>query len=139
MNLQRQIFNLKAWAITFVLAVTAVVQFGGLAPAYAFDIFGAGGGQSVCKSNPGATVCEAQKGGGILGKGGVLATLLSVFIYFVAVISVFMMVIGGLRYVLSGGDPSGTKSGKNTIIYGLAGLVIAVFGAAIIQFVLGYL
>ena len=127
------------WAVTVALTVIGAVQIAGLSPALAFDIFGAGGGQSVCAQDPQATVCEAQNKGGFLGKGGILANVLNLFVYIVAVVSVLMIVIGGLRYVLSGGESHGVSSAKNTIIYGVVGLTIAIFGGAIVYFVLGYL
>ncbi len=52
-------------------------------------------------------------------------------------ISVLMIVIGGLRFVLSQGDPSGVNSAKNTILYALIGLVVALLAGGIVQFVTG--
>ena len=135
----KRFFNVRMWLVALTLAVIGTVQVASLSPVFAFDIFGAGGTQSVCAQDPQATVCEAQNSGGFLGKHGILVHILDVLVWATAVVSVFMMVIGGLRYVLSGGDNSGVASAKNTIIYGVTGLVIAVFGGAIILFVLSLL
>lgn len=54
----------------------------------------------------------------------------------VGIIAVIMIIIGGFRYITSGGDPNRIASAKNTIIYALIGLLIAVFAQVIVRFVL---
>jgi len=54
----------------------------------------------------------------------------------IGVIAVIMIIIGGLKYVTSTGDPAKTNSARNTIIYALVGLVVAVVSRLIILFVL---
>ena len=51
-------------------------------------------------------------------------------------LAVIMLIVGGLRYVLSAGNPETTKAAKNTIIYALVGLVIIAVAQIIVQFVL---
>ena len=47
-----------------------------------------------------------------------------------------MLVWGGLRYILSGGDNKKITDAKNTILYAIIGLIIAVLAFAIVNFVL---
>jgi hypothetical protein len=47
-----------------------------------------------------------------------------------------MVIVGGLRYVLSGGDQAGVNSAKNTILYAIIGLVVAFAGYGIVNFVI---
>lgn len=54
-----------------------------------------------------------------------------------AAVALLMIVIGGINYILSGGDPSKAGRAKNTIIYALVGLVIAMSAYAIVAFVIG--
>lgn len=54
----------------------------------------------------------------------------------VGLISVVMIIFGGLKYITSGGDPNGVKGAKNTILYAVIGLVIVAIAEAIVQFVL---
>ncbi len=54
----------------------------------------------------------------------------------IGVISVIMIVIGGIRYATSGGDEKGTKGAKDTILYAVIGLVVALLAFAIVNFVL---
>lgn len=66
-----------------------------------------------------------------------IAIVLSTSISIVAAIAVLMVVIGGMRYILSQGDPKGVSQAKSTIIYALLGLVIAIFAQAVVTFTLG--
>jgi hypothetical protein len=51
-------------------------------------------------------------------------------------LAVIMIIYGGLRYVISGGNQEATKSAKNTIVYAVVGLVIIAIAQVIVQFVL---
>ncbi len=53
-------------------------------------------------------------------------------------ISVIMIIIGGIRYTTSNGDANNTKSAKDTILYSVVGLVVAILAYAIVNFVLGF-
>jgi Type IV secretion system pilin len=67
---------------------------------------------------------------------GTLKSVGNILIFLVGAIAVLMIIIGGLRYVLSGGDNAGITSAKNTILYAVIGLVVAVAAYAIVNFVL---
>jgi hypothetical protein len=54
----------------------------------------------------------------------------------VGVLAVIMIIVGGFRYVTSGGNQENTKNARNTIIYALVGLVIVGVAQAIVRFVL---
>jgi len=47
----------------------------------------------------------------------------------------FMLIIGGLRWILSGGDKAGTESARSQITAALVGLVIVFSAWAIVQLV----
>ena len=53
----------------------------------------------------------------------------------VGVIAVIMIIIGGFRYITSGGAAEKVTSAKNTILYGLIGLVIVALAQIIVKFV----
>lgn len=69
---------------------------------------------------------------------GVLNTILNVVIGIVAAISVLFVVIGGLRFILSEGDPQAASKARGTIIYAAVGLLIAIAAEAIVALVLRY-
>src|SRR5690606_25355144 len=66
----------------------------------------------------------------------VLATAINIFSMIIGVIAVIMIIIGGLRYITSGGDSAGVNGAKNTILYAIIGLVIVALAQVIVQFVL---
>lgn len=72
----------------------------------------------------------------LIGADGVITQFTSIALYIIGFISVIMLIWGGLRYILSGGDSKKITDAKNTILYALLGLVIAFFAYAIVHFVL---
>lgn len=80
---------------------------------------------------------EVCKGGGkLFGAGSVWNRILNTLTFVIGAVSVLMIVIGGLRYTLSNGDSTGINNAKNTIIYSVVGLIVAVMANAIVNFVL---
>ena len=67
---------------------------------------------------------------------GIITAVVDILSIVVGALSVIMIIIGGLRYITSGGDSAGTASAKNTIIYAVVGLVIVIFAQVIVNFVI---
>lgn len=65
-----------------------------------------------------------------------LNTVINIFSLIVGVIAVIMIIVGGLRYITSGGDSGKVSAAKTTIIYALIGLVIVALAQLIVHFVL---
>lgn len=61
---------------------------------------------------------------------------IQVFQVIVGLISVFMLIMAGLKYITSGGDSAGVGSAKNMILYACVGLVVVVLAQIIVGFVL---
>lgn len=58
-------------------------------------------------------------------------------VYVVAgIVAVIAIIYGGIRYVTSNGDSSQIQSAKNTILYGVIGLIVVIAAAAITNFVI---
>ena len=72
----------------------------------------------------------------ILGPSSIFYKIIQTVIILTGSISVIMIMVGGFRYVVSGGDSTAVKSAKDTILYALVGLIIAIFAQTIITFVL---
>lgn len=72
----------------------------------------------------------------LVGVDGVFTRITSIALYIIGAVSVLMLVWGGLRYILSGGDSKKITDAKNTILYAILGLAIAFLSYAIIRFVL---
>lgn len=72
----------------------------------------------------------------LVGPEGVFTRFSNLALYVIGAISVLMLVWGGLRYILSGGDSKKITDAKNTVLYAIIGLAIAFLAYAIINFVL---
>ena len=51
-------------------------------------------------------------------------------------VCVVVMIVGGVNYMISAGDSGKVTKAKNTILYGLIGLVICVLAFAIVNFLI---
>lgn len=68
--------------------------------------------------------------------GDTVQTILTIVIRVIAAVALLFVVIGGIRYVLSQGDPGAVSKAKATIVYALIGLVVAIVAQAIVVFVI---
>lgn len=66
-------------------------------------------------------------------------TALTIVFGILGALSLLFITIGGLRYIISRGDAQATAKAKNTIIYALVGLAVAITAQAIVTFVIGKL
>jgi cytochrome bd-type quinol oxidase subunit 2 len=80
--------------------------------------------------------CGTTTQNGTNGINNIITTVINVFSIVVGVVSVIMIIVGGFRYITSGGDSSNVSSAKNTIIYAIIGLVVVALAQFIVQFVL---
>jgi hypothetical protein len=73
----------------------------------------------------------------LFGQDSIFTTVVNVLLFLIGAISVIMLIIGGIRYTISGGDSGNVTAAKNTIMYALIGLVVAFLAFAIVNWVLG--
>ncbi|QQS26968.1 hypothetical protein IPM44_00040 [bacterium] len=66
---------------------------------------------------------------------GMVGSGIQLFLWAIGVAGVVMVVVAGLLYIFSAGDPGKTKAAKDAILYALIGIGVAVLGSAIIGFV----
>jgi hypothetical protein len=93
------------------------------------------------KEGASAAQGEDQKGDaatlfGEGGEGGIFRTVTNVLLFLIGAISVIMLIIGGIRYVVSGGDSSAVQNAKSTILYAIVGVVVAILAYAVANFVI---
>lgn len=65
-----------------------------------------------------------------------VANVINILLFVVGAGAVIMLIIGAIRYVVSGGDQQAVAGAKNTILYAIIGIVVAVLAFAIVNFVL---
>ena len=61
---------------------------------------------------------------------------ISLLSYLVGIAAIILIIVGGFKYITSGGDSNKVGSAKSTILYALIGLVIAVLAQVLVRFVL---
>ena len=66
----------------------------------------------------------------------IVEDVINIFSVVVGIIAVIMIIIGGLKYITSGGDSGKVTSAKNSIIYAVIGLIIVALAQIIVRFVL---
>ena len=72
----------------------------------------------------------------LFGQSGTFSTISNVMLFLIGAISVIMLIIGGIRYVVSGGDSTAVQGAKNTILYAIVGIVVALLAYAVVNFVI---
>ncbi|MBO7718453.1 hypothetical protein J6S37_03105 [Candidatus Saccharibacteria bacterium] len=75
----------------------------------------------------------------LFGNTGVFKQVTNTILYIVGIIAVVMLIVGGIKYVISGGDSKKVTDAKNTVLYAIIGLVIAFLAFAIVNFVISAL
>ena len=73
----------------------------------------------------------------LFGGGGVVTTITNALLFLAGALSVIMIIIGGLRYTVSGGNSANVTAAKNTILYAIVGLIVAFLAFAIVNWVVG--
>lgn len=66
----------------------------------------------------------------------ILHSVINLFSLVVGIVSVIMIIFGGLKYITSGGDSGNVGNAKNTILYAIIGIVIVALAQFIVRFVL---
>lgn len=72
----------------------------------------------------------------LTGNGGIVTTVINVMIGIIGIVAVIMIIVGAFRIVLSAGNEKAVADGKNTILFAVIGLVIAIVAFAIVNFVI---
>jgi lysylphosphatidylglycerol synthetase-like protein (DUF2156 family) len=75
----------------------------------------------------------------IFGANGIFTTVTNFLLFIVGTLSVLMIVVGGIRYITSAGKDASVTKAKNTVLYAIIGLIVALLAYAAIDFVLNTL
>lgn len=81
----------------------------------------------------GGSGCAASGGGSIE---NVVRAAIDIFSVIIGIIGVVMIMVSGFKYITSSGDASNISSAKQTLVYAIVGLIIAVLAQVIARFVL---
>jgi hypothetical protein len=124
-----------------MVAAFAVLGVGLFAtPAFAQNTPGGGATAGPCTTSAEcikAGVKDSTPAGTKTDIGTLIKTIVNVLLFVLGVIAVIMIVIGGIKYTTSNGDSSAVTSAKNTILYAVIGVIVALMAFAIVNFVVG--
>ena len=103
---------------------------------------GTSGGTSSGTSGGGTSVSKAEEGVSKINNGsntdlmGIIKLILNTVFVVIGILAVVFIIMGGINYTMSQGDPGKIKKAKDTILYGIIGLIVSLAAFAIVQFVL---
>lgn len=66
-----------------------------------------------------------------------LKIIINTLLYVLAAVSVVVIILAGIYYTTSGGDAALITRAKNTLLYAVIGLIVAIMAYAIVNFVIG--
>ncbi len=94
-------------------------------PAEAQGVWGAcdGSSSAICADQSEAT--------------DIVKNIINVFLFAIGALAVIMIIHSGLKYTASRGDAEAVKGAKNTLLYAVTGLIVAMLAFSIVNFVLG--
>lgn len=128
---------MKKLILSTIAAVLTVLGLGGIAtmsPAYAIKCVDKDG---ILQDFTDITDCYGVNGSEVkTDLMDTLGTVINVIIGVVGFVAVVMIIIGGIGFVTSQGDAARVTKARNTILYGVVGLVVAILAYAIVNFVL---
>ncbi len=132
---------MKYKTIIAAVLMLAAVTFGVARPALAVKC------PPHSERNPGDTEAEIfginsvaqcnlpveQKGEGLLDR---VSAVINIVLGLVGIIAVVVIIVGGISFITSQGDPGKVMKARNTILYGVVGIVVALSAFLIVNFVL---
>lgn len=77
--------------------------------------------------------CDKNTAGGTVS--GLVRQAINILSWVVGIVSIIMVIVGGFKFIVSNGDANGIKSARNTVIYALVGLAVAVLAQMLVRFV----
>lgn len=120
--------GLLATAMLLGLAAAPLASSGTVSAAPARD--------AVCD---GVSSASGEAGCDGSGLSTLIKNVINILLFIIGTIAVIMIIVGGIRYATSGGDQAQVTAAKNTILYSVVGVVVALMAFAIVNFVIGAL
>ncbi|HUY53110.1 MAG TPA: hypothetical protein VMV24_00850 [Candidatus Dormibacteraeota bacterium] len=109
------------------LAVPAIANASSITSNLCGGANGTLGSTSSCASKNGTATTSVNK---------TISLVLNLFSAVVGIIVVIMIIIGGVKYITSGGSSEKTSSAKDTILFAIVGLIVVALAQIIVRFVI---
>ncbi len=130
--------KIKSILLTFAATLATLLPAVALPVAVhaAADIQGSvcSGAELKFSSTPGT--CSSTTTGAENKINQMVTLIINIFSVLVGIIAVIMIIIGGIKYVTSGGEANNITSAKNTIMYAIIGLIIVALAQILVRYVL---
>ncbi len=130
---------LRRISISFLATIITSFSLLGLTPLLANPVYAASRCDGTTLTAQAGIDCakpDSAPSKGLFGPGSIFNAVTNLLIFVIGAIAVIMVIIGGLLYVLSSGDGKNTARAKDTILYAVIGLVVALLAYALVNFVL---
>ena len=113
-----------------IVGFAAIIGLLGMvSPVQALDPLGAG-----CQAAKNSEFCK-QTNNSQQKVPNLIQNIISTLLFVLGIISVIMIIVGGIQYALGGGDSNQLTRAKNTIMYAVIGLVVALLSYGIVYFI----
>lgn len=126
---------LKVAIIAAAMSITAIL----VSPAATESVSAANALDKTCQAgnNQSSSICKSRTDD--IGGGNFAKSVTNTLFFAMGALAVIMIIFGGIRYATSNGDAGNIKTAKNTILYSVVGLIVALMAYGIVEFVLGRL
>ena len=129
--------KLKALLAGAILAFSLLLM--GVAPALAVDQTQIDNGLCTGANlqfteNPSSGSCSGTDTTGQINK--IIHTIINLLSAVIGIVAVVMIMVGGFRYITSGGNDTSVTSAKNTILYAIIGLIIVAVAQVLVKITL---
>lgn len=114
----------KALILAGFMTLTLAGSFGAQT-ASAIDLIDCSG------ANADSTVCKNKDDNA----GKMVVNIVNMLLYVLGAVGVIVIIIGGFMYVTSAGDANRAKTAKDTIMYAVIGIIVALMAFAIVNWV----
>lgn len=114
----------------FIVPAILLAAFGLSAALIPSPVLAANAIDQACVASPDSPICQDQTN-----VNDIVTVVINILLFIIGIISVVMIIIGGIMYATSAGDPSKAGKAKNTILYAIIGLVVAFLAYAIVNWV----
>lgn len=93
----------------------------------------------ICSQNSSSSLCRDYRSGQSANQNPVveiIVAVLNILLFLVGALAVIFVIWGGFKYITSSGDSNAVSQAKSTILYALAGLLVALVANRLIVFIL---
>lgn len=121
-------------AASFAFSSSTALALGAPNPSVGVTHFGLASKDNVCSTlSKINSEQDCGSGGSVVPK--LIGGVLNVLSIIVGILSVIMVVVAGLKFMTSGGDPAKVSSAKTMLVYVVVGIVVVVLSQGIVRFV----